>query len=244
MDIRLLLLICMIFNLNYGQKDSIVKGKVVSEYSVLEGIHVINKNTKRGFVTLRGGYFSITASVQDTIMFSSVGLKGTIHVVAEEDFTKDLLFIPMEPLVSELNEVVMTEYKSINAESLGIIPKGMKSYTPAERRLKTASEFKLGTAMPLDGVINAISGRTKQLKKELKVERKQTFMELLTETYDEKFIVNTLKIPQEHVEGFLYYVVDEKRLIQAVTSKNNTMAVFLLSELAANYKKLLASGTN
>jgi hypothetical protein len=234
----------MIFNLNYGQNDSIVKGKVVSEYSDLEGIHVVNKNKQRGSVTLRGGYFSITASVQDTIMFSSVGLKGTIHIVTEEDFTKDLLFIPMESLVSELNEVVMTEYKSINAESLGIIPKGMKSYTPAERRLKTASEFKLGTSMPLDGLINALSGRTKQLKKELKVERKQTFMELLSETYDAKFMVNTLKLPQEHVEGFLYYVVDEKRLIQAVTSKNNTMAVFLLSELATRYKNLIAIETN
>lgn len=236
---KILLFLFFLFSfLSYSQNDTIIKGKIVSDLTDLEGIHVINKSKQKGTVTARGGCFEIRANTNDSIVFSSVNLKGITYLVKKDDFEKELLFIPMESMLNELQEITITEYKNINAEALGIIPKGMKTYTPAERRLKTASDMSIGTVVSLDAIINGISGRTKRLKKELKVEHKERFLELLSEDYNDTFVINELKIPQDYVNGFRHFVVDDKRLIESIKNKNNAQTVFILNQLAAQYKEL------
>lgn len=243
---KILLFLFFLFSyLSYSQNDTIIKGKIVSDLTDLEGIHVINRSKQKGTVTARGGYFEIYANTNDSIIFSSVNLKGITYLVKKDDFEKELLFIPMESMLNELQEITITEYKNINAEALGIIPKGMKTYTPAERRLKSAEKLKwyspllipLG-GMSVDGLINQISGKTSRLKKELKVEHKERFLELLSEDYNDAFVINELKIPQDYVDGFRHFIVDDKRLIESIKNKNNVQTVFILNQLAAQYKEL------
>ncbi|MCD8518998.1 MAG: carboxypeptidase-like regulatory domain-containing protein [Flavobacterium sp.] len=146
----------------------------------MEGIHVINLSKRNGAVTDSRGYFQIKAKVSDTLQFSAVNLKATRHVLKASDFSNDLLLIKMESLITELEEVAIINYKNINAVALGIVPANQKTYTPAERKLAAAGDFKwyspllipLG-GMSVDGLINSISGRTAMLKKELVVERKR-----------------------------------------------------------------------
>lgn len=82
--------------------------------------------------------------------------------------TKEVL-IKMTPKPGQLDEVVITKYRNINALDLGVLSKPAKEYTPAERRLKAASSYDLtvGTynSVSLDAIINSISGRTAMLKK-------------------------------------------------------------------------------
>lgn len=80
----------------------------------------------------------------------------------------------------ELQEVVVNENTAITAENLGIIPKGQKKYTQAERQLATAGDFKpimllglLGGSMQLDPLINKINGRTKRLKANVEIEKEK-----------------------------------------------------------------------
>lgn len=248
MNIKLLLatiFILFISKFSFGQETFVLNGKVVSQSNNLEGIHVINQSKDIGESTNRGGYFSIKVSVSDSIIFSAVHLKAFLHIVTEEDKTKELFFVPMESLLTELEEVTLTKYKNITAESLGIIPKGMKSFTPAERKLAAAGDFRwyspllipLG-GMSVDGLINAISGRTAMLKKELAVERNEVLLENIRLDYDENFVVNRLKIPEEYVDGFYYYILDEVEFLRPYKAKNKTMCEFVLSNLATNYKEL------
>ncbi|WP_045967497.1 hypothetical protein [Flavobacterium sp. 316] len=233
----------------WAQNDSIFKGKIVSESNFLDEIHVINVSKNIGVVSERGGYFTIKAKVNDTLMFSAVHLKGYQRVVVQKDFDQDLVFVPMEALVNQLTEVTLIKYKNINAESLGIVPKGQKVYTPAERRLQSAEEFKwyspllipLG-GMSVDGLINAISGRTKILKKELKIEKKEMLQEETSDYYQKEYIINTLKIPEEYVDGFLFYVVEDERYVDAMKNENKTMATFILGQLASEYIEIKGIG--
>lgn len=222
-----------------------LKGKVVSQSNNLEGIHVINQSKDLGITTERGGYFSIKVAISDTIIFSAVHLKGYLHIVSEEDKLKDLLFVPMEAMLTELEEITLTKYQNITPEALGIIPKGMKKFTPAERRLASAEKLKwyspllipLG-GMSVDGMINAISGRTAMLKKELEVERKETLLEQIKWNYDKDFIMERLKIPEDFVDGFYYYILDEVEFLRPFKAKNKIMTEFALSKLATTYKEL------
>ena len=242
---KILFIILLFPVLLWSQKDSIFNGKIVSESNFLEDIHVINVSKKIGIITERGGYFSIEASVNDTLMFSAINLKGYQRVVTENDFIKELVFIPMEVLVNQLSEVTLTKYKNINAVSLGIIPKGQRSYTPAERKLRTAGDFKWYSpllipvgGMNVDGLLNAISGRTKMLEKELIVERKEILQEKVLDHFTREYIVKTLNVPEDYVDGFLFYVVEDPRFTYEMSKENNTMAGFVLSELATKYLEL------
>ena len=125
------------------------------------------------------------------------------------------------------------------------MPANQKTYTPAERKLAAAEEFKwyspllipLG-GMSVDGLLNSISGRTSMLKKELVVERKEMLQMKTSDYFEKKYFIETLKIPEIYVDGFLFYIAENERFARAMKDKNKTMVSFILSELAVEYLKL------
>lgn len=229
----------------FCQNDTIISGKIVSESNNLEGIHILNISKKIGEITDARGYFKIKVQVNDTLQFSAINLKATQYTIKKNDLKAELIFIPMKSLISQLDEVILNGYKNINAVSLGIVPANQRTYTPAERKLRTAEELKwyspllipLG-GMSVDGMINAISGRTAMLKKELVVEKKEQLQAKTSDYFEPTYFTETLHIPEEYVEGFLFYIVDNPKYSKAMKDKNKTMATFILSELAVEYLKL------
>lgn len=245
--IKFLIGFLFVVTISSGQSLAISKrlsGKVTSDYNDLEGIYIVNLKTEKATLTERGGYFSITASVGDTLMFSAVQFKGLKVALTESDFANELFFVKLEPLVRLLDEVRINEYKNINAVSLGIISPNTKHYTPAERKLYTATggeknQYGLNTRVSGDAILNAISGRTAMLKKEVEVEKKEILMDKIERWYEEKYFTETLKIPQEYVKGFLFYIVEDSKFVEVVNAKNKTMATFVMNELATKYLELL-----
>ena len=226
----------------WAQTDTIIKGKIVSTSSSLEGIHILNLNKGIGIATNDRGYFSIRVTIGDTLQFSAIHLIGTKHIIKKDDFSENLLFVEMKSKLNELDEVTIVQYKNINAVALGIIPKNQRSYTPAERKLKTASDidgqYGTNTQIGLDPLLNWISGRTRMLKKEVEVEKKEFLIDETSDYYQKEYFTNVLKIPADYVEGFLFYIVENERFVKAMKDKNKTMATFILSELAVEYLKV------
>lgn len=242
------LLLLLFFVCQTAFSQTLLKGKVISDAPNLDGIHVINLSGKKNTVTEKGGFFSILAKANDTLLFSGTQIKGIQVTLKEVDFSENLFFIKLKQHVRMLEEVYIKNYPEINAVSLGIIPKGTKSYTPAQRRLRTAGDFKpihllglLGGSLAVDPILNAISGRTAMLKKELEVENKEKLQAKIESLYDTAFFTETLKIPAEYVKGFEMYAIDNEKLIESIKAKNKTMTTFLLGELAEKYKQLIAS---
>lgn len=214
-----------------------INGKVTADYNDLESIYIVNLKTEKSTLTERGGYFSINASVGDTLLFSAVQFKSVKIALKKDDFYKDLLFVKMETLILILDEVKINEYKNINAVSLGIISPKTKHYTPAERKLNEATT---GSGLvPLNPILNAITGRTKQLKKEVAVEKKEFLLSKIENLYEAEYFTETLKIPKDFVKGFQYYIVEDAKFVEAIKAKNKTMATFIMNELAVTYKDLI-----
>ena len=228
----------------FAQDNSVINGKIVSNSPNLEGVHVINRSQKKGTVTLQGGYFTLNAKVSDTVIFSAVHLEAEQHIVRKEDFGEDLLFVKLEPLLNHLDEISVIEYKNINAVALGIVPAGQKTYTPAERKLYTATgggnRYGLSTAVSLDGILNSISGRTKMLKKEILVERKELLLEQLKSDFNESYLMEKLNIPKGYIEGFLYYIVEKESFVKIYKTNNKTATEFLLIELSVKYLEVIS----
>jgi len=64
-------------------------------------------------------------------------------------------------------------------------------------------------------------------------------MDKIERWYEEKYFTETLKIPQEYVKGFLFYIVEDSKFVEVVNAKNKTMATFVMNELATKYLELL-----
>ena len=223
-----------------------LKGKLIADVTILEGIYVINKVTAQASVSDKNGNFSILAKVGDTLIFSERQYEEVKIVLIQVHFDQETLIVKMTPVVNRLREVIVKN--GINAVSMGIIPKGQKSYTPAERRLNTATNLNasanagsmMGGSISADPLLNWFSGRTKMLKKEVAVEKKETNLRQLEHMYTIDFFVDKLKIPSEYVKGFEYYVVENEYFVSILKSKNLAMTTFLITELAIKYKEIIA----
>jgi hypothetical protein len=231
----------------FAQSTELVflKGKLVCSIKNLSDVNVTNLRSETTTVSVNGDY-SMFVKVGDTIQFSSIQIETKKVIIQESDLAKSLFVSSLNPKVIALDEVEIKEYKNINAVSLGILDKPAKKYTPAERKLRAAEELHwyspllipLG-GMSVDGLINAISGRTAMLKKELEVEKKEMLLKKIEYQFDPEYFTNNLKIPQEYVKGFWYYAIEEPRLVNEINSKNKSMAKFIFAELATKYLELL-----
>lgn len=233
------LLLFLIFSVpffGFAQNVKVLKGQIVADSKDLGGINVGNLSSKKEVSTNAQGVFLIYAKTGDTLLFTSVHLKSKKIIIEKDDFDYLPFLVKMELKVTQLKEVVVEN--NINAVSLGIVPKGMKTYTPAERRYYTATTG--SGLLSVDAILNAISGRTSMIKKEIVVERNQKVQNRLGNMYDEAFFIKELNIPQEYVEGFIVYAGENKRITAAVKDKNKTLTTFLLGEIATEYLKSIA----
>lgn len=224
--------------------QAILKGKVIADGNP-DGIMVVNYTSKKATVTQNGGFFEIEAKVNDKLVVTSNAIHGVEIKLDSYAFKKEMLYIKVQSKANQLEEVYV---KSITAKSLGIVSENIKTYTPAERKLRTAEKLKwyspllipLG-GMSIDGMINQISGRTTMLKKELLVERNEKKLAKLDVMFEESFYVEKVKIPKEYIKGFQLYCIDSPKLMEAVKDNNRFLAVFLIEDIARQYKTLLLS---
>jgi hypothetical protein len=227
-----------------GQDNAVINGRIISNTPDLEGVYVINSQTEVMTTTAASGAFSIAAKPGDILVFSSIQFKENKVLLTIENFSEIDFTVKLSMIMHQLQEVVVRNYSGINSVSLGIIPGNQKSYTEAERKLRTATDLNasigLGGSVSMDPLLNVLSGRTAMLKKEVAVEKKEFFMKLLEHMFSLDHFVDRLKIPLEYVKGFEYYAVENDKFTVILNSKNKTSTEFLLGELAVKYKEIIA----
>lgn len=209
-----------------------LKGKIKSTADDLEGIYVVNKTSGAYVTTARGGYFSLMVKPKDTLIFSAIQIVGREYEVQQENIDAELFIIELEAMVTELDELIIEDYGNITSESLGLVPKGQKRYTPAEKKLFTASNG-------IDGLINGLNGKKKALLKAVEYEKKERLMAKINYIYTEDEIIRDFKVPEDYVGGFIYYAVEDKYFAKAINEKNDIQAKFLMTQLAVRYVSLL-----
>jgi len=225
-----------------------VTGRIVTESYALQGILVVNLQGEREARTNETGMFTLDARPGDTLVITDPGIKTKV-VVLDDSYISSVKDIIVEINDTyELDEIVIEQDNKLTSESLGLVPKGQKQYTPAERKLYTAGDFKpihlVGIIMgglAVDPIINAINGRTKSLKKAVDVERKEFALEALNGMFTNGEITEHYKIPNENVAAFLYYCVEDAAFAAAVRGGNDTLASFLMSGLATKYLAIISS---
>lgn len=250
MSFKILFFFFLVPSFGLAQSTELVfmKGKAVCTIGSLRDVNVFNLRSESTTITNDKGDYSMFVKTGDTLEFSSLQIVTKKVIVQDIDLSKSLFVISLEPKVIPLDEVKIIDYKNINAVSLGILEKPAKKYTPAERRLAAAEEFHWYSpllipvgGMSIDGLINAISGRTAMLKKEVEIEKKEMLLKKIEYQFTPEYFTENLKIPKDYVKGFWYYAIEEPRLVNEINAKNKNMARFVFAELAAKYLEIVRS---
>ncbi|MGB6267419.1 MAG: carboxypeptidase-like regulatory domain-containing protein [Olleya sp.] len=237
-----------------------LSGSVSGEEDI-ENIHILNKTSLTNATSNKEGKFRINAKLNDTIIFTAVQYKTLTRVVTAEDIATKTLNVFLELFTNELDEVFIVEPLSGNLEddvtNLDVKPDinfydvGIPGYkgkpkTQAERRLFEAGELKvkdvllgaLSGAIPLNPIINAISGRTKELKEIVRLENDDALLARLKNDLAADFFASNPLDEKHHVEFF--YFVQEDKDFRTVCSKSNLDALAFFKKKLDEYNKNLS----
>ncbi|KGO92101.1 hypothetical protein [Flavobacterium subsaxonicum] len=241
---KLLYLLLFITTVGFSQERKPLNGRVVNGTAGISNVFVINKTLGAEVTTNSTGNFIISAKAGDKIVVYSNTLEVREFAISEACFLDNPYVLSVNYKPYELEEVTVTA-SAITAESLNIVPKNQRKYTPAEKKLYTAGDFKwidllhiLGGSMPFDPVLNAINGRTKRMKEGIATEKKETASDYIDGLYTEDEIINGLKVPKEHVQGFVYYAIENPAVAAATRADNQSLVRLLMIDLANKYVSL------
>ena len=236
-----------------------ISGKVIAQGDV-ENIHVINKTSNRYATTNKAGSFEIGVRYQDTLVFTSIRYKIKAVYVDSTMIENRYLEIVLEEFTNELDEVtvgrVLTKDLESDVENSQAQPKinffdvGIPGYkgkqpTQKERLLIEADHGKflyfygIGFAININKVLNRVSGRTKQLKRLVKLEKRDELMYELKAHYSESLFENETLSQEQKMEFFFFCSEDVDFETNCRTDNKLKILEFLQHKLL-KYKKNLS----
>jgi hypothetical protein len=218
----------------YAQKSIQLNGQVLNDTIDKAQLTVVNISLKNGTITDPNGFFTIEARVNDTINISAVQYEARQFVVNQTIFNRKKISLYLIPKVNELATVEISNIdltgdlnkdirstrfkKEVTAKELGIPENTAPKRTIEERRYYTA--ITSGAGIPLDGLINSITGRLAMLKKHIEVSRFEKLVQESRDRISDTIYMKNLSIPEDLIEDFVYYVFEDEKAKELVDANN------------------------
>ena len=205
------------------KETRVLTGRLYSNDEIdLYDIHILNISAKSATITNGTGHFDIPARINDTLVISAVHIVPIEIAISEGFFNSRSIEIKISQKRYELDEITLYPFQlsgrliyDLNSISFPVVPTALSIVLPNvdapkltqdERKLYTARtwDFK-GTSVRLDPIINAISGRTKKLKKRIKRDEKEFLLENVRNRFPDSLLIYSLGIEHSRVYEFWLY---------------------------------------
>lgn len=244
---KLLLITCLVTsNFLVGQTITRieVKGFLYANANEVESVAIYNTSSSKGTITNEKGEFVLEVAENDVIEISALQFEMQKVTITKEVIESKSLKIYLVEQVNELNEVTVGNRLTgdllkdinniegkppINFYDVGIPGYTGKIATQSERVMNEATTGPGGQKLkwyspltgtiPLNPIINGISGRTKMLKERVNLEEREALIQSIKGRLAKDFFMsyplkNHLKME------FLYFCADDESFIE--TCKNQT----------------------
>ncbi len=235
------------------EKNVVINGSIINTTSDIEGIHVLNISSLVATITKKDGTFQISGKQNDTLLISSIQYEIQKIVITEEIIKTRSVTVRLLIKVNELDEVVVkphnlsgnllrdlkdnkTAYEKVRPSKLGLPNAYVKPKTQPERRLYEATSG--GGILPLNPILNAISGRTKKLKNQLKLVKYEQKITAIKEQFDKRLYSEFLKIPEENLDGFIYFCAIDPAFIAIQQADDTILMLEFLKKKSVDYRKI------
>lgn len=227
-----------------------LSGRVIANEKNVADVHVMNTSLGKATITNSTGQFQISVRLGDTLLFSAIQFRRKSFIISQEIYDARVIAVPLEEFVNELDEVVLRPYDLsgdlgkdmqqidtegvVSATILGLPNPYHKPPTQAERKLFEATSG--GGLVPLNPILNAITGRTKYLKKVLKAQSIYARTERVRDFYADSLFVQDLKIPSASIDDFMYYCEVDPGFSGVVDSKDRLQIWEFLKDKSGSYR--------
>jgi len=239
-----------------AQETITLVGAVLNDTIEVSALNIVNLTLRKGAITNNNGVFEIPVRLQDTLNISAVQYESKQLIITPVIYNRKKISFYLQPKVNELDEVVVSNIsltgdltKDLNTvplevfidpKDLGIPVNARPTMTAEERRFYGAT----GGAGPLGSLINAISGRTKMLKKQLEISKFRALVEKNKDSFNDSIYIKSLDIPDELILDFVYYVFEDERA-ETIANEENSLGLleFMLIKSPVYLKLKAAEGT-
>lgn len=228
-----------------------VLGKINSKVDV-ENIHIINKTAQVFAITNSKGEFKIRVSLNDVLSFTSVQHQPRTMLIDRNIIEFKVIRLTLEEQINELNEVLIGKILTgnlfldiknvegqtpINFYDVGIPGYIGKRATQSERRLNEAT-----TGFGITPLMNALSGRTKTLKNQIKLEEKDELIQSIKGRLAKDFFASNAM--EDHLKmDFFYFCADDENFIKSCKNETDFKILTFLRQKYQQYMENLKQTT-
>lgn len=217
------------FSSCFAQETKEIEGKIaVPAQEDAEGIAIYNLSTGEGTISNAEGEFTISAAQNDTLLLSALQFKELKVVIDEEIFEKGEIYVQIFLNTNQLPEVLVTSTGltgNIKTDIETIPITAVPTFTPAELNLyfEDDAQSKVSNAA-MDGpselhglniialagaAVNLIAGIFPRKNEPRPVPVIKNKVNYLRNLYEKEFFTQSLKIEEERISEFLYFVENE-----------------------------------
>ncbi|MGB6150414.1 MAG: carboxypeptidase-like regulatory domain-containing protein [Pricia sp.] len=222
---------------NQDDGRAILRGTVLYRNIPVPNENVINIDTENAVISNAGGQFEIRVKVGDQLAFSAVNYQLEVVEITEAILENERLVVEVNEKVTELDEVVVSpenqekflqdqnaRFKKVEYETDRSTEVENIALSQQERGMQNGINF-----------VNIFKALAKSAEKNTDDERPRLKMsEVLRQVYDDEFFVVDLKLSQDKIDDFLFYV-DEANPEYSLLLKDNEFELldFLVTESKA-----------
>ena len=235
-----------------AQNQKILRASVTAEDVDLSGITIQNISKKTGVVTNSVGEFEIIVSPGDSLRITSVQIQPKLLVIDPSLYASSYLRIPLDPFVNELEGVTLNPYglsrllsedvtrievnQEVNASALGLPNADAPELTQSQRLLYEATSG--GGLIPLNPLLNALTGRTKMLKNRIALEAKNAKIDQVIKRYEKPLFEDYLAIDSSEILRFLYYCEQDSLFTDLVALGDELKFLEFMKKKSSSFKKM------
>jgi len=229
-----------------------INGKIKADSDDIESVTVQNLRSGVATITDSNGRFQIQVRLGDTLVLSAVQFKTKQFVYDQSFLGVTSIEIPMDSFVNELKGVTLqpfgfsgrisTDIDSLSIEgpptaaSLGLPNANVYIPTKNERMLYEATSG--GGLIPLNPLLNALTGRTKELKNQVRLERKNRTLDLIIKRYEQLLFEDQLGIKKDDVRRFLYFCEADSLFASTLEKEDKILFYEFLKSKALQFNSL------
>ncbi|MGA9637932.1 hypothetical protein [Flavobacterium sp.] len=243
-----ILLMVFFCQFNYAQiaKAKLIQGQVRNDIIPVENVIVFNTKDHTATNVNVYGSFEMMASVNDTLVFSSLVFKSKRIVLTEEDFIKPKIFVPLEVFTNELAEIVIKARKDmspINGNTQRYVD--LQYFGDEKSALKNSAMTPDGTidkgtdfVRIYKGIINTLRKRNPE---KTDFHKETSFSDYVIHHVDYSVLSNNLKLKDDEIKLFLVFCENDSKSRTLMGSNSEFQLLDFLTNKNKEFKKIITN---
>ncbi len=240
---KILSVLILLFTIS-ANAQSFFEGKLLKPSADDASINIYNVSKNIGTTDNLSGKFKILASVNDSIVISSIQYKEIIHIVKNGDFEKLNEF----QLIPETNELAEVHIKNtVLTGILGLDVKEAKveyynnfgfdfapNRAPVSPLQKEINYIKSDFA---SSIIYSLNGKLKQLKKNKAIADIEILIDKVIALVGNAYFMENLKIPETEIATFLFFCNNDERFKEFANNEDKIRLLDFLFEKRKEFQQ-------